>query len=302
MPGEKCIHVAFAFDQNFVTPFFVVLTSLFDNNKNNKIVLHVIAKIANDDKQKITGFVHQNQNQIVFYEIDETQLSGISLPEKMHFSIATYYRLFLPKLIDKKIKKILYLDTDIIIKGDLRDLYETDVASTPVAAAIDGRIVFRPDLNIYHEEDYFNAGVLLINTEQWQNQNITEKVFGFINAFPEKLQMVDQDALNAVLVHNWTRIDKKYNLTFYDIPEFLPQKKLDAFIKDVVIVHYTTQNKPWLIACRNRFRYWYHYYQKKSPYQASTPYVDLGFINLLDYLKVKIKEFLIDHGIKKGRY
>ena len=179
--------------------------------------------------------------------------------------------------------------------GDLSDLYNTPV-SLPIGACVDKKISERPELGIYEKEKYFNAGVLLINVDEWKRQHISEKTIQFLNDFPEKIKWVDQDALNAVLKDNWQKIPAKYNVTFYDIPEYLPKKEFENFLKDKVIIHYTTQNKPWLLTCVNRFRFLYYYYLDKSPQSGQESSTNISK-NAYFFKRFKrfIKEWLIDH-------
>ena len=55
---KKCIHVGLAFDHNYLTPFFVVLTSILANNKESEFHIHAIATGVNaEDIRKIENFV-----------------------------------------------------------------------------------------------------------------------------------------------------------------------------------------------------------------------------------------------------
>ena len=292
------IHVALAFDQNFLTPFYVLLTSIFQNNANNKIIYHAIASGVNQpERSKITLFVQQHKGEIYFYDIDEKQAQKFSLPEYSHVSAATYYRLFLIGLVPPEIEKLLYIDTDIVVIGNLAELYAIDIQSVPVAAVVDAKITNRPELGILDTNTYFNAGVLLINLPLWNSQKISEKAIRYLNEHSQKIVFHDQDALNAVLMNNWIPISNRFNLTFHDTPEYLPKKKFQKFLKDKVIVHYTTQNKPWTVACTNRLRYLYLEYLQRSPHAHKQKYTDLKAGNKVwtRLIRVRFKEFLIDY-------
>lgn len=295
------IHLAIAFDQNFIIPVYVLLTSIFENSKpENNIIFHAIATGVDVNQiENITKFVHSKDCQIFFYEIDKNNLTGFVIPENTHFSLATYYRLFFPALVPNEVERLLYIDIDIVVIDDLAELYNSELQSFPVAAVLDPKINLRPDLGITEENNYFNAGVLLINVQEWKAQDISNKAIKFLNDYPSKIQWVDQDALNAILYKNWVRLDKKYNLTFYHLPVNLQKKNFDKFLKGKVIIHYTTQNKPWLITCTNRLRFLYHHYLAKSPLSGISKYVDEKDKNIHIYkiLKMKTKEFMIDLGI-----
>jgi len=298
---DNSIHIAIAFDQNFITPFYVLLTSLFLNNGKHNIVFHTIAEDLEDsEKQRILNFVRQHNAAIFFYSLDKKIVQQFTLAkDSPHITAATYYRLYFPELIPPGIDYLLYLDTDIVVIGDISKLYQTSLGNLPVGAVSDPKILKRPDLGIEKEGEYFNAGVLLINIKEWKLQEVTQRAAEFLINFPEKIILADQDALNAILAGSWYKLDKGYNITFYDVPLRIKEKQIEPFLKDKIIIHYTTQNKPWLLTCTNRLRNVYHYYLQKSPRAASNKYIDEELRNKYKYklIKRRLKEFLIDIGV-----
>lgn len=293
------INLAIAFDQNYITPFYVLLTSIFYNNKESNVIIHTIATgVDEQEKNKICEYVHQNNGSIFFYEIDKNSVSGFGVPENSWLTAAAYYRLFFPSLIPKEVEKLIYIDTDTIIIGNLSDLYNLNIGSIPVAAVQETLRKPRPELGIYDRQNYFNSGVMLINIPEWKKQEISEKAIRYVRDFPGKLKCVDQDALNVVLVNNWYQLDRNYNVMFQDIPIDLPVKKYESFLKEKVIIHFSLgDHKPWRALCQNKFRYLYHYYLKKSPRSFEKKYTDFEFTpyKVYKFYKIKIREMLLGH-------
>jgi lipopolysaccharide biosynthesis glycosyltransferase len=294
MHNNEHIHIALAFDKNYITPFYVLLTSIFTNNRDCNFYFYVIASgLKENELKRISEFIKRHNADIKFYEIDHTQVSNLVMPEKSHFAPSTYYRLFFPSMVPENISKLLYIDTDIVVINSLSELYNTEVI-LPIAATLDPKEEVRPELGIFEKGKYFNAGVLLINLEKWKKANVLEKSIKYLKDYPEKIKLVDQDALNAVLIDNWQKLPNKYNVTFYDVPENIQRKQINAFLKDKIIIHYSTQNKPWLLGCTNRLRFLYDYYLKLSPYPDKLTY---GY-NAKPYWKLarrSLKELLIDY-------
>ena len=294
------LHIALAFDQNFITPFYVLVTSIFINNKTSHISFHVIAEdLTEDEKKSIVSFINLNNSDIHFYTLDKRVVRQFTLPGADHISAATFYRLYFSQLLPGTITKLLYLDTDIIVIGDLVKLYSTPLTDHVLAAVADAQIVCRPEIGIENPGDYFNAGVILINLEEWKLKKISERAIEFLSLFPEKALWADQDALNYVLANNWHRLEKGYNITFFDIPRDLRKQEFDNYLKGKTIIHYTTQNKPWLLTCANRLRYLYEYYFYKSPCASQNKFIDEKNKSQFRYklIKRQLKEFLIDIGI-----
>lgn len=275
---KPTIHVAFAFDNGYLTPFYVVLTSLFKNNKDNHIHLHVIATgLSSQDKAEVEQYVLANEGDITYYEIDEDQLKGLVILKDSHLQVAAYYRLFFPELVSPSIEKLLYLDTDLIVNGDLAELYATPLDNFPVGVVVEWSATkTRPDLGIYERDQYFNSGVLLMNLKEWREQHITQRAIQFVHLNPEKVKYADQDALNVVLFKNYYRLEGKYNRIHSDVPVNLTREGYREFLRDSVVVHYTNvENKPWYFLSRSKVRFVYHEYRKLAPKGIGPAYFGL---------------------------
>lgn len=296
---DNKIHIALALDKNYVIHVYALLASIFCNNRKNQITFHVIATGAKDvEKEELRRFVNESSSEIIYYEINEEEARK-KFYIHSHYSIATYYRLFFASLIDPQIERLLYIDCDTIVIKDLKELYNVEMGNAPLAAASDPILLVRHELGIHRLEDYFNAGVMVMHAPNWRNQRVTENAIQFLADNPEKTTLLlEQDALNATLIGKWHRIDRKYNFTW--LAEYLqvPTKEL---LKEVVIVHYITERKPWYFLTRNKFRYLYHYYLKKSPKANEKKYVDFRWSrkDLWAFMRIRLKEFYFDNKINK---
>ncbi|WP_439883023.1 glycosyltransferase family 8 protein [Pontibacter sp. MBLB2868] len=295
MIKDNQIHVAICLDKNYLEPFYALLTSIILNNKNNNIVIHTIASdISETTKAEITSYLNTKNSQIFFYKID------LSIFENLPYngwSIAMYYRLCIPLILPKNITRVLYLDTDIIVIGDLEELYNVDLSSYPIAAVCD-HYGTRSELGICKKGNYFNSGVILINITEWKNQQITHRVVDYIRNNASKIIFPDQDSLNAVLNNNWKKLDIRYNLTYHFVSPILNKKLINLFLKDKVIIHYTTKHKPWKITCDNRLRFLYFKYLKKSPKRVPCfKYRDYSIesANLKEVMLIRLREAYLDN-------
>jgi lipopolysaccharide biosynthesis glycosyltransferase len=294
--NENTIHLAFSFDQNYVTPFYVLLTSVFVNNQKNSLVVHAIATgVSDQQKEEIKDFVRRNNSEIFFYELDLNNLNGLVIPKGTWFSIAAYYRLFFPSLVGEEVSRLLYIDTDTVVIRDLSELFFLDIGTKPVGAVREKLGEARPEIGNTDRDNYFNSGVMLINMPEWKKQRVTERALQFVHDFPEAIKCVDQDALNAVLINNWYRIDKKFNVLYQDIPMNLAKKDFPVYLKDKVIMHFTLgKHKPWCALGENRFRYLYHDFLRKSPRSYEKKYKDFKMSApfLLKYSRVRFVELV----------
>ena len=168
-----------------------------------------------------------------------------------------------------------------------------DLENYPVGAVYDNYVIKNFELGIMEEGNYFNSGVLLIDVDLWNEQHISDKAIKFLQEYPEKIKFVDQDALNAVLINNWKKLDWKFNVIYTRLPYSLSKNEMQLFIKDKVIIHFTIQ-RPWLMLCKNRYRNLYFYYLKKSQIKIRKRYVDFSWTKIPAYLKIRLLEWYLD--------
>jgi lipopolysaccharide biosynthesis glycosyltransferase len=294
----KDINVCISFDKSYITPFYVLLTSIFVNNKQNSLTIHVIATgLTQDEIEGIVSYVNHNGNKIIFYNIEEDFAKDLKINKA--WSRAIYYRLLFPALLPIEIDKFIYIDTDTVVVGDLAEFDKVDIGKCVLGAVCDagGKSQVRPELGIFNENSYFNSGVLLINKRAWIEQDITNKTIGYLFDNSESIIFPDQDALNAVLINNWKEIGSRFNLVTAAIPDHIKKSKFKNYLEDKIVIHYTTHLKPWSIFCENRFRYLFYFYLNISPKSKEPKYHDyhLRFTHPKGYIKARLKEWHLNY-------
>ena len=290
---QTVIHLAMAFDQNYLTPFYALLTSVFSHHRRGQVHIHVIAPyVTPDEKDQLITYVRNANASISFYAIDEAFVKKFVVINK--WTSAVYYRLFFPLLVPQGIERLLYLDSDIIVINNLSELYQTDLENFPLGAVYDIYVKNQPLLNIHEEGEYFNSGVLLMDISKWREQKISERAINYLTEFSERILYVDQCALNAILYNNWKKLPERFNLIYSFVPEGLSKKAIKQFLTDKVVIHYTLQ-RPWSMLCKNRLDYLYHYYLKLSPVgKNSKRYTDFKWSNIPGFLRIKLLHFYFD--------
>jgi lipopolysaccharide biosynthesis glycosyltransferase len=76
-----------------------------------------------------------------------------------HVTSAMFLKILAPALLVDRYERVLCLDSDTLVTGDIADLLETDLEGECLGGVADGYAYAAPD-----ERGYFNAGVLLIDT------------------------------------------------------------------------------------------------------------------------------------------
>ncbi|WP_125916579.1 glycosyltransferase family 8 protein [Hymenobacter coccineus] len=300
MSKKNNVQLALAFDDKYITPFYVLLASLFINNKQNEVVIHtIVSGITDKDKNDITTYVQENNSEIIFYDIDLDYVSKLIVPEKDENPLtgAMYYRLFFPFLVPSEVQRLLYIDVDTLVVGDLAGLAALDLNGKTVGAVTDRDMPVRSDIGIHSVEHYFNSGVLLIDIAQWKANRISEKALKIISEEPDLIKgYPDQDALNMALRNDWYQLEPKYNVMRLYVPEAVPKRGFGSFLLDQKIIHYNGK-KPWFSDCEHRLRHVYQQYARLSlrPEASHVTNVQLPKDKRAKLRRSRMIEFYFDH-------
>lgn len=274
MPN-KMMHIACNIDSKYTRFCGVLMVSLFENNKNESIKMHILGyHLTNENKKDLLDITQSYNNEIQFYDIDETIFAGFPISEQ--WPIVIYFRLMLPMLIDKSIQRILYLDCDILCRGKLNEFYYMDMDNKTICAkedilsnypALYNRLNYSP---LY---GYFNSGVILIDLQRWKELNITYKCIEYIQNHVVKHP--DQDALNAVLYKEKKIVDSRWNYLsnfhtrYISIQEF-EEDLYKTKVYYPVLIHFTGA-KPWSNKCDSPFKKEWITYQGKTKWKNLIP-------------------------------
>lgn len=298
------IHIVFCIDKNYVQHCAVTVTSIFSNTIASNISISIIYSNINDkSKSKLESYIKKYTSNVKFILINESKLKRF--PVSDHITLASYYRIFLADLLDTEIKKVLYLDCDLIVKKDILNLWNVDISDYSHAAALENGldIIHKNALGILNNDNYFNAGVMLINLEYWRNNDISKKSFEFIQNEFNKIKFWDQDVLNFVLQSQWFVIDQTWNANEILFKPHLwktrkfNQIKCQAFEKarlDPAIVHFTGTHKPWHSYSDHPLKHEYYQYLEKTPWNDFVPIKKPSF-----FIKVVVKLIKFSLFIKK---
>ena len=240
MPEQ--IHLGFGIDKNFGKFAGITITSLVHNNMYTDLVVHIVYdELLPEDMEKLLQMEVLYRNLTLrFYQITSTEGMTFIVPSG-HITQAMYYRYLFAELLPPEITNIIYLDADIICKGDILPLWQTDLQGKVLGAVRDWGEAKSCDRIGLKNGRYFNSGVLLLDLKQWRQQKLTQQLFQWLEAVGgTKILWGDQDALNGVLDGEFTELPKQYNCIVIN------NTVLKAAAEDV-IVHYIDYVKPWHI-------------------------------------------------------
>ncbi len=289
MKTNKEIIIAVAIDQGYLMQLCVMLHSLFDNNKTEVFKIFVLSgTLGRNDELEIEKVGLCYSQTVKFIKFDTSILDKYHISQ--HISHATYYRILIPELFPVDIKKVLYLDSDIIINSNLSELWEINIENKAIAAAPGPFFNAEKTLGLPKDTQYFNAGILLMNLDFWRKNNIHTKVLTYLDQHSGSLPNWDQDALNAILYRDVKIVDISWNiqtLMFLKKKEYQQQDKTHKqFMEHPKIVHYTGVSKPWHYADAHPYKFLFTKYLKLSGIDYKYP--DKSALSLIKRWAVKL--------------
>ena len=302
---EEVINILCTPDDNYVPYCGIMLTSLFENNEEENIVVYILCeKLSDKNIADLESLAIAYNKEIRFIYLTKELFNNCPIREGDHVSIAAYYRIIAPNLLPKEIKKILYFDCDIIINNNIAELFNTDISGYAMGAVIDEAYFNKATYERLTYPTTFpsiNSGVILFNLDYWRKNSTADKCLSYISHNRDKVIFHDQDTINAVLYKEIKRLPLTYNFqtgfmfTTYNY-EAKVKEEIAKHVYTPTVIHYTGCGKPWHLHSHHPYVKRFLYYREISLWK-NTPIIDNeNFKSKLRYVITNIIWLL---GIKK---
>lgn len=248
------VNILYQFNDAYAVFAGVSMTSLFENNKDivDLKVFVLDENISGERKKELEENAQRYNRDIIFYETDQLveYMKEIGIPAYRN-SYATNMKMFFPQFFNMDIDRLLYIDSDTVIKDSIQSLYRMDMQGKPIAMGLDV-LGYKHKLYVGHGKDdhYFNAGIILYDVRRWKDEDWTEKIIDHVRNVRAHYMSPDQDLLNVVLKDNIAVFDLRNNLQplhmVYSnkrIQRYFPQKnyynvkEIQDALNNPVIVH-----------------------------------------------------------------
>jgi len=246
------IHVAVTCDESYAMPLAAMLASLASHlDPHRRLVIHALGyELPAQVWDQLAVSLPHDRAEWDSIDVDAAELlrAGFTTRTYDHISPVCYFRLLLPELLPHDLKKVLYVDCDLIIRDDVSTLWDTDIGDTEFAAApelsaatVNSRLAddvrFHRELGIPGDQIQFNSGVLLINLDRWRKSRFAMKVFTYLRVLGEDIHWYEQEAMNVVAKGRFRELDRRWNVPSQWAGQ-LPHDQVST-------VHYLTAQKPW---------------------------------------------------------
>lgn len=244
MNSKPEVPIFFATDDNYAPFLAVTFKSILDNaSKDFSYKFYVLTtNLSSNYEKRIKEFESEDVKVEFIFLKDTIEKIKAKFHLRDYYSIETYYRFFIANMFPQY-DKVLYCDCDVIVLGDIAELYNHNIDKYLVGACPEEVMTEVKIFGDYVEqaldvdcEKYFNAGVMLMNLKAFREENIEEKFFDMLQKYTFRVTQ-DEDYLNVLCKGKVKLFHLGWNKTAFK------NKKFDD--KDLRLIHYKIHWKPW---------------------------------------------------------
>ena len=259
------ISIAYAPDDKYINQTVVSMKSALEHNEQVEFII-MYSKLSAESMQKL-GAVGGSLRLI---KMDESQFADLTLSKWV--TVQAWFRIKLPDLC-KDLDKVLYLDCDTLIRGNLDELFSLDLTDKYLAGVKDVWGVSKYVKRLGMKSGvYVNSGMLLFNCDYCRKEHFFDKVVEFAKNNAKIIEFCDQDSINKVVDEHKLVISPKYNMMdtwwrggYYEFEGEEETEYLKA--KENPVIAHLTGLKPAFKGCGNKFKdEWWEVAQKTKIY------------------------------------
>lgn len=198
-------YVGCACDRGYVNHTATMLASIDINGKVPEAKILVAGfGLTEEDRAILRAGAGNLSRGMIIHDVTEDHISTIGTASWTdEYPPAVIGRLFLADLVEEKGARLLTIDSDVIVNVSLRPLFEMDLFGSYVAAC--------HDVPREEDPDYFNSGIMLIDVERYKQFDVAKRSLNWLSQQGSRVLFPDQDALNHVVGHIWSRLDHRWN-------------------------------------------------------------------------------------------
>lgn len=278
------INIAYACNDAYIEQTIVSMKSLFENSAKpaSISIVFIDMGIAKDSQKELKKMVNEYYSKITIVNFDDIAYDLIITNETGRHIKSVYAKIFFGRL--NWIDRIIYLDSDVIIKQDIKELWDMDLGENVLAGVETIHSVKENELIGYDKNDRaINDGVVLMDLQKWRERNYLNRCLDYIGSFDGNPPVLSEGTINAVCKGDIMILSPRFNLMSglveanakkieraTDRP-YYTQNEIKEANSNPVIIHFLAgfYNRPWCKKCSHPMK------KEYLKYRAMTKYGDL---------------------------
>ena len=259
------LNVVMAADGTYAKQLAVALRSLSDCAGSTEFHAFVLQSgIDGELRARVEASCDENVA-ITWLGVKADLVDGVNIARRL--PRPTAFRIVASTVLPPDLSRVVYLDSDVLVRHPLDELWSMDLGDAPVAAVRDAFVPFVSmdvpwrSTGIDPRGPYFNAGVLVVPLDRWRELDVSARGIALLRDF--RLPHSDQSALNILFASEWRVLPPKWNLQTAHLAGegarawgFEDRADLEHAIADPVIAHLTEGgfSRPWDAGSLHPFR------------------------------------------------
>lgn len=278
------MNVIYASDDNYAWLMGVSMVSLLENNRDvDDIHVWLFGDgISAENEQKLMDVAKQYERKLHIIDVNQ-----LSLPESLYtgrYPKSAFSRLFAYKLLPETVDRVLYLDCDIIVDGNLKNLYKMQMDGKIILAVKDCvSKAYKQKIGIKGDDVYINTGVMLMNLQRMRNFPMEEKITEFVSKYAPAMNYADQEIINGIFQGEFGILPPEWNvmtqfnqysysqLRWIRHPHhYYSEQQIEYAKRHARIFHYTTcmlNIRPWYGNSQLNNAHVFNRYKRLSPWK-----------------------------------
>lgn len=288
------------------------IISLLENNRHFDAIniYYIDDGIKDNTKSELEIMVAKYKRRIFFIPAPEPS-EVFQFPFKSRYQMGhSYMRMCIGSLLPEDVHRVLCLDSDTLVLGDVEELWNLEMGDNVLAGVADCVNVkaFKRQFMLEDSDIYCNAGMFLVNLDAWRNYQMEDNIRQTIKEHSGNIFFFEQTLMNYVCKEKIIKLEAKYNaytlfyaFTYKNLIRwrrptfFYTEEEVRNAVKDPRIIHFTRNfymtSRPWVEGCDHPLTDVYHKYKMMTPWKQISP------CNQSTIEKLKYK---IIHGIPQG--
>lgn len=259
----------------FASVVAVSMVSLLENNKEQeKITFYIVDDGISDEKKILLN------NMVVQYESDNIKRDVVYLealvpeillkyPFKDRYQIGhSYFRMCIGTILPESVDRVLCLDSDTLICGNLSELWNVDMKGNILAGVSDCMNImkYKHQFHMNKNDLYCNAGMYLVDLKKWREEKVEDKIIKRIHEQNGNVFFFEQTLMNWSCSGKILQLPPKYNaytlfwaFTYKNLicwrkpNAFYLESEVEEAKDNPIIIHFTRNfymlSRPWIKGC-----------------------------------------------------
>lgn len=276
------MNVVYASDENYFPYIYIgIETLLMSNSQYPELRIHYIYQNVKPESLDLLDNLGKKFNKNI--EMIPFQMPAVydELPSYKGSGSKTTYAKFMFASMFPNADKVLFLDPDTIVLGDISDVFSIDMGHDLVAGVIECLPIYHKEASkMTKDEEYINGGMLLCNLKEWRSINFENQALIRLADTSNELNY-DQGIINELCRGKIKYLPPKYNAIAeifafksaakikkrYGFTNYYTQKEVEEGYMNPKIIHFTefTYNKPMSVYCTHPYAKYFQQLLEESP-------------------------------------